>query len=439
MLFPADSVEGNDFFQKRPSYITQTDKEGNFSFRFLKNIQYKILGVVDEDQSNTYSQPSEKLALADSSLIVFNDTSTSTEVFLYAFQADELPPSYRGYDRLNDSVLMLRFNERYLLDSLELLVSDTLQSNLLPAKRKTYLGGTDHELLMLFPSPGDTIFQLHINRLLDSLYNREDSLILVRPGRKRTVETPLFKRPAFNFEKERVELIPAWLPSPIDTNKIVLTDTTTQRAIGMDSLEALFDDIPYVKAFPFDWVTEGFQVTLLPKEEMDPEKDYILHIPGDYIGLEDTFFRYKVNWPNIEEFGTWQGSIEIPDYEGPVVVYLFKEQQLVRTTFDTVFSYKWLEPGDYHLRVVMDEDSNFTHTPGSLDPYSLPEKIFDSKTTVTIRANWDIEEQIIDVNPFLTIQPLPPDTTQNAVNTPPNSNTRNNTRSSRSFPGLRRP
>ena len=434
MLFPADSVEENDIFRKRPAYISKTDSSGNFLFKYLRKIPYKIYGVVDDDQSNTFSQPKEVLALTPDPLITFEDTTQRPRVTLYSFAPDDIAPVLRKVVWINDSVMTVQFSERMLMDSLQLAMTDTLGENRQVISRYSYGGGQDFEIYMEVPRKKEVFSFLEVSHLVDSLGNREDSIMFIRPGRNREKKNPLLRPPAYNFETEQMEFFTTLILDPPDSNLIFLTDTITQ--IPPDSVEAppLIDPpvapskkFPYRNKVPADFVVNGFEVQVIPRATPKPKAPYLLHIRGEYFGEADTSYQYTLRWPNIEEYGTFSGVVKVPDYEGAVVLQLMQKDKMVRQSYDTTFSYRFLSPDTYRLRIILDADSNQCWTPGSISEYRMPEKIFESPVETSIRANWDVEEAIIDVNPNLQIQQriaiadtasLPPPTGKKRRNAP---------------------
>ena len=79
LLFDADSVVNNDILRKRPAYVTKTNGQGRFEFKYLRNSPYKVFGLSDTDKSNTYSQLTEKIALSEDSVITFSIDSLQTD------------------------------------------------------------------------------------------------------------------------------------------------------------------------------------------------------------------------------------------------------------------------------------------------------------------------------------------------------------------------
>ena len=425
LLFPADSIEDDYFLGKRPFYISQTDKAGRFSFSNLRKAPYRLYGLVDVDQSATYSQFTEMIALGDSSLILFSDTTNLVQTKLYAFLPDEQEPTFRNYVWLNDSTWLGEFTETFLMDSLRLAFADTAGNPIALVNTLSRFPTAQNELILKVPIPIQDSMFLSISGLVDSLGNREDTLIKLRASRTREIESPLVQKPEYDFDESAWELFAFKDLSESDTAFIILTDTTQARpAVGdsIPALPAIAEDIPYAKPFPISLDSDGFHAFLRPKEKLEPSNAYVLHIRGQLIGQEDTVYKYRLNWPDPEEFGTWQGIVQPEGYQGPLVLQLLKDEKVVRQSFDSTFLFNFLEPGAYQIQVVYDQDGNKTWTPGQTNPYRLPERIYRYPTPTTIRANWDIEGDTLKVLYDIPIQEPAPDTAKTANNRSPSRN-----------------
>ena len=267
MLFPADSIVNDDFLGKRPEYISQTDKAGRFEFKNLRRIPYRIYGLVDVDQSATYSQFTETIALGDSSLLIFPDTVSSLTTRLYSFLPDNQAPTFRNYVWLNDSTWLGEFTERFLIDSLQVAVLDS-SGNSYAVASVTQLPTTTNELILHSPILSQDSMAISFTGIVDSLYNREDTLVALRSSRTRKVEKPLFQKPEFSFDKQGWELYTYWHGQSADSNFIFLTDTTRFRPATSDTIEALpaiAEDIPFVKPIPMEVESNGFYSLIKPE------------------------------------------------------------------------------------------------------------------------------------------------------------------------------
>lgn len=400
LLFDADSAIGNDFYGKKPAYITKSNKDGTFTLPYLRHTAYRIYGIEDIDKSSTYNLPTEVLALADTPLIRFSDTTNTVEVTLLRFIPDARAPAINGYNWLSDSVLRITFNEGIVSDSLNLVMRDTLGQDTFPISIATYI---DRQLLIKSPFPRDSFSVLSFLNLRDSLGNASDSLLLVRPRRARKPDMfPLFhQKPTWTVDSNAY----TWMmPVPIqasDTAFVSLVDTAG-------------------RALPTSLHFDGFEIWLSPDTVLDPLISYEVHISGEMVGEIDTVFRYPIQTFVKEDFGTFSGTVKVLGYEGPFVVYFKgKEEYVIR---DSVFNLQRVAPGTYKVSVLLDLDGNGILTPGSLSPYRLPERMVESSETFSIRANWDFEEQAIVIDPNAKVAAPSGPSAGPAAGGPPNDN-----------------
>jgi len=380
MLFEADSIEGNDFLGKRPAYLTKTDKNGDFKLSYLRNIPYRLYGITDIDRSNTYSLSTEPLALAANAEIVFTDSFTGQGIELFSFTPDTKAPAVRDFNWLSDSVLLVEFTRGLRADSLAVSISDTLGQDSVSVDVLSY---DKQQLILLSHRKREQDNVLHLQGMVDSLGRAADSSLVLRAKRVEEPDLyPLFTKIEIDPKKQAYNMM---LPIPlndISLRNISLRDT---------------GDRPLAITYERD----GFELWVKPDTAMVAELFYFLWLEGGLFGEEDTTFKYKVAPWEPETYGSLAGSIQIKDYEGSFVAYFAGPQNFSVT--DTVFSFSYLPAGDYQLSLLLEEDASGSWTPGSLEPYKLPERIIELSTPISIRANWTIEDQVIEFQTKLVV------------------------------------
>ena len=392
MLFDADSIKNNEFKDKRPAYITKTDESGSFDFKYLRNTPFKVFGVVDQDQSNTYSQPKEVVAITEDSVVTFPDDSTQLATAkLYAFLPDVQAPRIRNYAWWNPNTLTIRMSENIRMDSTQIIVTDTLNQDSMIIKDYSWFGGVDFELILHTPRSQSEYSNLHFHHIADSLNNSVDSVLRIVPNKRKTLETPLMKKPALDLEKEAWTFFSHRRFENRDTLMITLADTAK-----VDSIR---------KTFPLSFEPKGMEVFLRPKVKLKPTDSYFLRIEGPFFQIFDstsidTTYRYPLKWYDPEEYGNIEGKVFFDTtYSGPIVMqFLDKNKKIVRTVNDTIFTFNRLKAESYTVRIILDADGNGVWTPGSVSPPRLPEKIYLDNSEISIRANWDFEGHEIRID-----------------------------------------
>ncbi|MEO1448472.1 MAG: hypothetical protein AAFV07_03035, partial [Bacteroidota bacterium] len=377
----------------RPAYLTTADEQGKFSFRYLRNAPYKIYGVNDADQSNTYSLPSEPIAISADSLFTFPDDSTNLgTVKLFSFLPDDDAPRLRNYAWLSDSVLVVRFSENLRLDSTtRITVSDTLHQDSTLVLNQYFLRRADAELFLHMPRPKDSISEVRFTFITDSLGNRLDSVLRVLPTKETEEEKPFLQKPELNIDEKRWEML---LVRPL--------------RLGEDTLFALTDTARYDSLrinYPLALESEGFLLTIRT-DSAKPGVPYLLRVPGRILDSQDSVMQDSVfppmtlKWYDPESLGSINGRIILDStYSGPIVFQLLNgEKKLIRELRDTTFDFTLLPEGDYTAKIIFDADSNGVWTPGSLLDGRLPERIYTHAEPVNVKANWAFDDFEIRVD-----------------------------------------
>ncbi|MEM7367820.1 MAG: Ig-like domain-containing protein [Bacteroidota bacterium] len=395
MLFDVDSAINNDFMGQRPAYLTKADEEGRFSLQYLRNAPFRILAIKDADQSNSYSVPNELVAIASDTLIVFPDDSTNlATVRLHAFFPNAISPRIQDYDWLNDSTLACRFSENLRLDTLSLILTDTLNQDSVELTDFSWYRHKDPELLIHMTRPQALYSNLHFQGISDSLWNVSDSILRIDPSREREQFEPLLETPKLLMAAQAWEFLTMRKLNLEDSSLIVLTDTART-----DSNR---------KQIPYSMEIDAFRVRIQPQPLPDSAMPFVLRVNGQLRQPEDSIIKdstFNLTWFDPEEFGEIKGAVKLDStWQLPIILRLMSGESVVETVFDTSFHFTLLKPGDYGFHIVQDVDSNQVWSPGQIFPPRLPEKIYEHGETISIKANWEFEEHTIEMQ----LKPPPP-------------------------------
>ena len=423
-LFPAEDVEGNEIFDLRPVYAVESDESGAFKFEYLRNAAYKIYAVGDLDKSYSYNSEIEMIGLAEDPRIDLTDTNqVGVPVEMFSFFQDQQPPQVKSLRWVNDHTLHLETNEPlravFGQDSLKFILSDTLGNNPTELSILRYRYKDKSNIYLHTPSARSISMDLQVINMIDTLGNRDDSLVRIDPENMSREEKDLvFDAPIFQPEKDRILLNGYFqLPTDLDTSHIQLVDTSGN-------------------IFEMDLESSGFELrALLPKfpEAGMPFKLMVkpgIEMPGGT--ATDTTLEFGMIFPSIDDFGSVSGKI-MPDSTQPDAVWtvlilgsakgggqastpppgeddddnakgrggrgsskgggaspsgLSVLQRYVNK--DAYNLYRFLA-GNYRVKFIRDDDANGYFTPGSLDPYRMPEKTSVDPSAIEIRAKWEVE------------------------------------------------
>lgn len=382
LLFDADSVKENkDIFGKRPDYVAKTQENGEYILSNLKKKKYKIYAIKDGDQSNSYNQLTEMVAIDSSANAVFPDSGSLIVKTLYSFLPDEQAPRVRGYDWLGENVLAVEVNETILQDSLWIEMQDTLGKNSTILGKPYFFKGEKKQIFFPVIRSRKEASKLVFKQVMDSLQNKIDTTFSVYPKTTATLKTfPLLQKPEFSTQNMAFEGYLTDIPKDSAEKYIFLTDSANKKI---------------TTAF----AQKDFFFSLKTEKAISPKMPLFLCVNAKAIGGKDTVYKYKMLYPNPEDYGTLEGNVTTAGYEGKIVVILSaggggreRETKPNIILWDRKLNLKYLSPGAYSAKVIIDTDGNGCWTPGSLVKNRLPERIITLKSPIDIKANWDLEK-----------------------------------------------
>lgn len=415
MLFPEEEIQGDSILNVKPLYVVESDDNGNFNFRYLQKGRYKLYGVKDADNSFSYNQPKEALALAANPLIDLGDSATlSKPVELLAFVPDEAPMQVRTVRWANDFCLHVEFAEQ-LRDSFadrrfEVYMTDSSGRDSTGFSAYRFKDQNHNHLYLAIARKRNQTRLVTFRNVMDSLGYAADTTVkvtkdnLAREDRKRW-----FEPPTFHPELSGV-ILPALfaLPAKIEDKSLRI----------VDSLGKVLETKTSVR---------GMEAFIAFKKLPDPALPYFVEVrPG--IALPDgkaldTTLRFPIRFPAPETFAGISGTI-VGDSSKPGMSYVViirgravqqeavapapaaggkggtkvVEKPKVWTRIlhgPGPFSLEFVPAGTYDVTIIEDANGDGALTPGSLVPYRLPERAIVDVAPIEIKGNWDTKNYVI--------------------------------------------
>ncbi len=92
-------------------------------------------------------------------------------------------------------------------------------------------------------------------------------------------------------------------------------------------------------------------------------------------------------------------SVDVSSYSGSIIVQVLKSSKLLKEFAIEPSSERLLipelSPGDYTFKVIHDDNQNGKWDTGDLEEYRLPERIDQYSSPTKVRANWEVEVELI--------------------------------------------
>jgi hypothetical protein len=362
-----DQFEDSIPLKELPRYVALTDEEGKYSITNIAQGEYKFFAIKDINSNYLFDLPNEEIAFMDETIFI---DSISSENTIHLFEEESelqflkkaenkifgkidirlnLPPADLIINPLGYSFKKQWYIEdkNELGDSITLwlLVKDAFESLEIELKEGTEVIDTAAIKIIQSDEFNDSTLLISTNTTASFELNKNVIIKLARP-----------------FVGYEVDSIQFYEDS-------VLISTPVIKTIGVNKLEI---------AYSF-------------KEDTD----YDLFIaPGtfeDIFGLKNDTIYSKFRTKKEADYGIINLTVA-PSFSENYIIQLFQKEKLIQETYlkdSTEVQYKYLIPGDYELKLIIDNNNNQKWNTGNYIEGLQPEKVIYYEKEIKIRANWD--------------------------------------------------
>ena len=424
-IFLYNSKDTLNIFEDSPLYFTKTNKTGRYKFENIKNGEYKIYAVNDDNKNLKLDFSTESYAFLDSTLVL-NDTLADINLRTYYFNIDS---NKLKSARQNGTIYELKFSKYVSTYALKSFDSTELYSN---------FTDKEHRSIQIF----------NYNITSDSLqtiieYSDSTKLILtdtVTIKFEETVRTP--KEFTQNIKLEKIFPSDGNLKGVLEFNKPIISINYDSIYLYLDSLNLIpltpsnlqvnqlkdSYNLSYTidkSLFESKEPKENSQNEIKPKElssnsstndstetktkSKPPSPTQIIR-PHLYIGKgafvsaeNDSIISKKTNltFTKLDEYGTIILETRTT-YTNYVVQLLNSEFKIIQELpGQSKMTFYKVPAGEYTIRVLIDNNQNGIWDLGNINNNEPPEQIYfytndEDKKEITIRANWELGPLILD-------------------------------------------
>lgn len=383
-LYKADAND-SIIYKDKPLYISKTDAAGNFSFNYLPDAQFKIVGIKDQNKNLLYDGSEEQLAFTKElisskdaqpiSLILFKEIPNKS--FIKKSISPEYGKAHIIYNKSQTDIKVVKakglvnYKLNSLKDTLTLYYNqkfDTLETYISYESQKT-----------------DTLYIKLLSAAAVDKLNKNKS---IKYELKSNISSVLafHSTPAF-------ELSFPINPKDINKDKIRFIEKT----------DTIFKNMPFNLSVR-NQLTTSFAI----EAELKPETNYTLTIDkGTFTsGSErsNDSITYKFKTTSIDDYAQLNMKLFFPKKENYIIQLLNEKEQLVNekvvefslaSTSEKLIAYKNLIPGNYFIKIVEDVNKNGLFDAGDYFLNKQPETIFINTTAIKLLAGWEIENEWI--------------------------------------------
>ncbi len=350
-------------YKDQPDYYSRTDEQGKYTINYLAPGKYFIFCLGDKNENLLYD-PGEIIGFRDKEIILSSDTVLADiETF------KENPKEIKVVDARNSGYY------RYSMMINRKLLNPRVFS--LTTKTDQYAEYRQDSLI--------------IWAINDSL-NKEFVLL----EGKTVVDTFEIKN-TVKKEQVKIEAINDITLSgkySITFNAPVKSFDTGQMLFLKDTI--LFKNYTGISTGEKSW-------TSVKLDSVPPrgKTNFILLLPGCVTNIYDKTndtIKLPIRVSTHEELGTIRLNISDSMQNNKIIQLTdakFKVLRFVEIQGDGVCAFENLKPGNYQVRIVIDENNNGIWDTGNYGERKQPERVIIYEKVLGLKANWEIEENII--------------------------------------------
>ncbi|MEA4935998.1 hypothetical protein SDC9_102896 [bioreactor metagenome] len=408
--------------------IAKTDDEGFFTIRNIKAGSYKLYALKDQSRDFIY-QPGEEVAFHDSIIIpeVIVKQQSDT-LWKDSVSIDTIQHSIR-VSYLPDNITLKLFKEnkgrQYLVKSERAnnkyfnLIFNARQENFPEVtplnfdKNTTFLVQSNQDKdSLVYWIPDSTVYKM--DTLSVSIrYLKTDSLFQLVPVTdtlklaSRKPKTVLRTKTQGNEGKTLPALnVKTNLSANFDLYREISFDFEEPLDLILQEKVKLFQKVDTTfRPLKYEWIAkDSINRVFALKYPWKPQESYELRVDsaafrsiyGSVNKSEKTPFKIK----SLDEYSALK--IVLENFDSLAVIQVLDTKETVVKTAKAAVKgtlFEYLKPGEYFVRLFIDENKNNIWDPGDLVSKKQPEKVVYFQKKLSLRANWELEESWNHLNP----------------------------------------
>ena len=367
-------------YKKLPSYFAKTKEDGSYKINNIRSGTYKTFALKDVHANYVYDFPAETIAFSDTLITIKKNSSLD----LFLFKEEPMKQKLLKANFLEHGHLFFSFAKQ---------TNDSLKLHFLSQEPK-------ENVIYEYSKEKDTLHYWFADDLTDTIK------IQVAQGNK-ILDTVRLKPITMEQTKKNVRggkwglKITTNVYKSFDLNKTIkmyfshpVKNATSDSNISFKSdsvdLSNMVSKIHFTNEQLKREATMDFS-------KLKENTSYHLFIPPatftDIFGLTNDTLKLDFKTQEEKYYGTLKLSIKMKSNKK----YILKLMNEKGEVFDYansdkgIFSYQYLPPGSYKLRIIYDQNGDDKWTTGNYLEKKKPETVIYYSSPITIRSNWDLE------------------------------------------------
>lgn len=372
MLYEMDSTyTDSTIYRNPPNYIASTgDSLPLFQLNNLRAGKYALVALKDVNKNHLFNQKQDKIGFLEDTITIPTDSTYLLNLFLEEPDYSVSVPSYVAKNRI---IFGYQGDGEDIQIKTLTQLPDSVQTKILKDREKDTLN------YWITPTDIDSIIFTIANTKLELI---DTFTVKTRKLALDSLTLSSGVRGKFNFEDTF---------SLLANTPIVAVDTSKIGLVVSDSLLA-----------PYSYVLDTVENKIDFDFDIEPNQRYRFSLlPGavsDFFGIQNDSLDYVISTSGYADYGnlrmTLGGAVKYP-----LILQLTNEkgelQREIIAPESKIFEFSNLEPGNYVVRVIFDDNGNGKWDTGSYLKKLQPERISYYPDVIEVRANWELEQNFI--------------------------------------------
>jgi len=387
------------YLNRKPDYISQIGKDGNFRLNGLAESNYRVFAVKDQFRDLLYQADQDWIGLPTKDVSLLGTDSSFTGLNFWLMKVDTLKPRLLTSIMTDRNHIVVTLSEECdsasysnnnfsLIDSTNNKIFSVQYSYKSKSKKEEFVLGLTDSLKT------DNIYYLRANKLTDLIGNvYENEITSIAVSEKVDTSAP-------NLYKT----IPAKNGS-VDFQNTILTlhfdDAISNKEIknAIQFADTSKNKVEFNLSFEDDAAIE-----IKPAKDLKPETVYDIKIDlSKFIDAagnkRDSVYQLRFSTITGVEFTGLSGKLNTDKQNVILILQNPKDEKIFYAAAPdktSTYSFTRVEPGAYSLWIYSDSDSSKTFTKGYPEPFQYSEEFKVVADTINLRPRWSVTDYNIE-------------------------------------------
>ncbi len=355
-------------FKEFPRYVSNTLDSTIFDFKNLKAGKYKLVALEDKANNYTFEPKLDKIGFLEKTISIPEDTIAELTIFKEV-------PEFKYVRAKQISKHQFSVGYEGYLEEPELSILGAPKDSLV---KTTFFKDPKKDSLNLWVTP----------------FFEQDSLLIVTKS-KTTVDTLVSRYKDQYADSLKLKVVSEKLTLKED---LVITAKTPINEFNTEFVNLIDQDtLPVTFTQKYDRFKNELRIAFDKKED---SKYALKLLPGaitDFIGNTNDTLVLKANTAPESDYGKLVLSFNKTENQTLIIQLLQRDtvkEEVVISEEKSSIEFESLNPGDYDIRVVFDNNNNGVRDTGNYLKQIQPERIYYHDEPVNVRANWDVTQTI---------------------------------------------